>query len=41
MSTVAVGYLRFEFYNGAMSTHQCQRLRDAYRPRSLRAGTPR
>jgi putative two-component system hydrogenase maturation factor HypX/HoxX len=25
-----VGYLRFEFYNGAMSTDQCQRLRDAY-----------
>jgi putative two-component system protein, hydrogenase maturation factor HypX/HoxX len=27
----AVGYLRFDFYNGAMSTEQCQRLRDAYR----------
>ena len=26
-----VGYLRFEFYNGAMSTEQCGRLRDAYR----------
>jgi putative two-component system protein, hydrogenase maturation factor HypX/HoxX len=26
-----VGYLRFDFYNGAMSTEQCQRLRDAYR----------
>ena len=25
-----VGYLRFEFYNGAMSTEQCVRLRDAY-----------
>ncbi|HEY1516863.1 MAG TPA: hydrogenase maturation protein [Solirubrobacteraceae bacterium] len=25
-----VGYLRFEFYNGAMSTSQCQRLREAY-----------
>ncbi len=25
-----VGYLHFEFYNGAMSTEQCQRLRDAY-----------
>jgi putative two-component system hydrogenase maturation factor HypX/HoxX len=25
-----VGYLSFEFYNGAMSTDQCQRLRDAY-----------
>jgi putative two-component system hydrogenase maturation factor HypX/HoxX len=26
-----VGYLRFEFYNGAMSTEQCLRLLDAYR----------
>jgi putative two-component system protein, hydrogenase maturation factor HypX/HoxX len=26
-----VGYLRFDFYNGAMSTEQCLRLRDAYR----------
>jgi putative two-component system hydrogenase maturation factor HypX/HoxX len=25
-----VGYLRFEFYNGAMSTDQCRRLLDAY-----------
>jgi putative two-component system hydrogenase maturation factor HypX/HoxX len=25
-----VGYLRFDFYNGAMSTEQCTRLRDAY-----------
>jgi putative two-component system protein, hydrogenase maturation factor HypX/HoxX len=25
-----VGYLRFEFYNGAMSTEQCRRLLDAY-----------
>jgi putative two-component system hydrogenase maturation factor HypX/HoxX len=25
-----VGYLRFDFYNGAMSTEQCERLRDAY-----------
>jgi putative two-component system hydrogenase maturation factor HypX/HoxX len=25
-----VGYLRFEFYNGAMSTDQCRRLREAY-----------
>jgi putative two-component system protein, hydrogenase maturation factor HypX/HoxX len=25
-----VGYLHFPFYNGAMSTEQCQRLRDAY-----------
>jgi putative two-component system protein, hydrogenase maturation factor HypX/HoxX len=24
-----VGYLRFDFYNGAMSTEQCRRLRDA------------
>src|SRR5260370_2882768 len=26
----AVGYLHFEFYNGAMSTEQCQRLRAAF-----------
>ena len=25
-----VGYLRFEFYNGAMSTDQCMRLRETY-----------
>ena len=25
-----VGYLHFAFYNGAMSTEQCQRLREAY-----------
>jgi len=25
-----VGYLHFEFYNGAMSTDQCRRLREAY-----------
>ncbi len=25
-----VGYLRFDFYNGAMSTEQCRRLRNAY-----------
>ncbi|MGF1485882.1 MAG: enoyl-CoA hydratase-related protein [Prochloraceae cyanobacterium] len=25
-----VGYLHFEFYNGAMNTDQCQRLRQAY-----------
>jgi putative two-component system hydrogenase maturation factor HypX/HoxX len=25
-----VGYLNFNFYNGAMSTEQCRRLRDAY-----------
>jgi putative two-component system hydrogenase maturation factor HypX/HoxX len=27
----AVGYLHFDFYNGAMSTDQCRRLREAYR----------
>src|SRR5205823_10197704 len=27
----AVGYLHFEFYNGAMSTDHCQRLRAAFR----------
>src|SRR2546427_361191 len=26
----AVGYLHFDFYNGAMSTDQCQRLREAF-----------
>jgi putative two-component system hydrogenase maturation factor HypX/HoxX len=26
-----VGYLHFDFYNGAMSTDQCRRLREAYR----------
>jgi putative two-component system protein, hydrogenase maturation factor HypX/HoxX len=26
----AVGYLHFAFYNGAMSTEQCQRLREAF-----------
>jgi putative two-component system hydrogenase maturation factor HypX/HoxX len=26
-----VGYLRFDFYNGAMSTEQCERLLEAYR----------
>jgi putative two-component system protein, hydrogenase maturation factor HypX/HoxX len=26
----AVGYLYFDFYNGAMNTEQCQRLREAY-----------
>ena len=25
-----MGYLHFDFYNGAMSTDQCRRLRDAY-----------
>ena len=32
-----VGYLHFDFYNGAMSTEQCRRLRDAYLTR-VRAG---
>jgi putative two-component system protein, hydrogenase maturation factor HypX/HoxX len=27
----SVGYLRFDFYNGAMSTEQCRRLLEAYR----------
>lgn len=27
----AVGFLRFEFYNGAMATSQCERLREALR----------
>ena len=30
-STRGVGYLHFDFYNGAMSTDQCRRLLDAYR----------
>ncbi len=29
--SAGVGYLRFDFYNGAMSTEQCERLLDAYR----------
>ena len=29
--SAGVGYLHFDFYNGAMSTDQCRRLRDAYR----------
>jgi putative two-component system protein, hydrogenase maturation factor HypX/HoxX len=33
-----VGYLHFDFYNGAMSTEQCQRLRDAYRYARSRRG---
>ena len=33
-----VGYLHFDFYNGAMSTDQCRRLLDAYR-RALRRPT--
>jgi putative two-component system protein, hydrogenase maturation factor HypX/HoxX len=32
----AVGYLHFDFYNGAMSTAQCTRLREAYRAASAR-----
>ena len=28
--SAGVGYLHFDFYNGAMSTDQCRRLRDAY-----------
>jgi putative two-component system protein, hydrogenase maturation factor HypX/HoxX len=34
-----VGYLRFDFYNGAMSTEQCLRLRDAYASARARRGT--
>ena len=34
-----VGYLRFDFYNGAMSSEQCQRLLDAYRYARSRAQT--
>ena len=34
-----VGYLYFDFYNGAMDTKQCGRLRDAYR--AVRAHAPR
>ena len=30
-STRGVGYLHFDFYNGAMSTDQCRRLLEAYR----------
>jgi putative two-component system hydrogenase maturation factor HypX/HoxX len=31
-----VGYLHFDFYNGAMSTDQCRRLRGAYRDATRR-----
>ena len=31
----AVGYLTFDFYNGAMSTSECVRLRDAFPRRSV------
>jgi putative two-component system hydrogenase maturation factor HypX/HoxX len=34
-----VGYLHFDFYNGAMSTAQCRRLRAAYRYARGRANT--
>jgi putative two-component system protein, hydrogenase maturation factor HypX/HoxX len=34
-----VGYLHFDFYNGAMSTEQCRRLRDAYRYAAGRSQT--
>jgi putative two-component system hydrogenase maturation factor HypX/HoxX len=34
-----VGYLHFDFYNGAMSTDQCQRLREAYRYARSRLST--
>jgi putative two-component system hydrogenase maturation factor HypX/HoxX len=34
-----VGYLSFGFYNGAMSTRQCRRLRDAYAYARSRRGT--
>ncbi|HSD60794.1 MAG TPA: hydrogenase maturation protein [Burkholderiales bacterium] len=34
--TNGVGYLHFDFYNGAMSTQQCLRLRDAYLQASQR-----
>ncbi|MGB8433902.1 MAG: enoyl-CoA hydratase-related protein, partial [Burkholderiales bacterium] len=32
----AVGYLHFDFYNGAMSTDQCLRLREAFRAAAQR-----
>ena len=34
-----VGYLSFDFYNGAMSTDQCRRLLDAYRYAAARRET--
>jgi putative two-component system hydrogenase maturation factor HypX/HoxX len=34
-----VGYLHFDFYNGAMSTEQCRRLREAYRYARSRRST--
>ena len=36
-----VGYLRFAFHNGAMSTEQCRRLQDAYALRPVAARRPR
>ena len=36
-----VGYLHFDFYNGAMSTEQCRRLREAYRYARSRRETQR
>ena len=38
-STRGVGYLHFDFYNGAMSTDQCRRLLEAYRSRARAATT--
>lgn len=35
----AVGYLHFDFYNGAMSSEQCGRLRDAYADARSRSNT--
>ena len=34
-----VGYLRFDFYNGAMSSEQCRRLREAYAYARTQRGT--
>jgi putative two-component system hydrogenase maturation factor HypX/HoxX len=34
-----IGYLHFDFYNGAMSTDQCRRLREAYGYARSRPGT--
>ena len=36
-----VGYLRFAFHNGAMSTEQCRRLQDAYAYARCRGARPR
>ena len=32
-----IGYLHFDFYNGAMSTADCRRLLDAYHPYARRS----